>query len=699
MCTAVKCRRAVALTLGAMLAQVAAASGASTVSPKRLVEVVDLSAPVVSPDGRQVAFRAEQASVERNTYDSVWYVQDMEGHALPRRVGDGGVPLRDGAGSSIPMPASWSPDGKYLYYRAMLEGRIAVWRAATDGSGARAVSDDPADVRDFKLSEDGRTLRFSVGETREKVVRAEQAEYDQGIHIDETVPVGMPLFRSSFVGGRLGSQRYLGHWFARGPLLAGRPDRWKEVDLGTGVVRDLPSLGEASAKSAGPKDAVEPLFSVQEPEGHRIALVTPVYKDQATEESYANLLDRYELSVLPRAKSRKPIVCRHRLCADQKIKSIQWRPATNELLFTVTLREKGNATSILRWNTGTGEVQPVLTLQGVANGGRDYYSTCGLSSKAMACVVAEASAPPRLEQVDIDTGRRKVLFEPNASLAAEMTATIVSRPLGWKDKNGQTFSGYFFSGREFVGSRRPLFINLYSCSGFLRGGVGDEWPLASLAAAGIATLCIDAAPHKADPIARFNDAVSAVESAVDLLHRQGEIDPGKVGMGGLSFGSETALWVAMESNVLSAVSISTPTVSPLYFLLSSLKGDSFVSGLRKGWGLGTPEETPDQWRRLSVAYNVEKIRAPVLFQMSEEEYIYSLDYTIPMLQKNMADLYVFPEEPHQKFQPRHKEAVYERNLDWFRFWLLGVEGSAPEKSKQYQRWALLRERLGAHARQ
>jgi hypothetical protein len=40
---------------------------AGSVSPRRLVEVWDISDPMVSPDGTKVAFRVEQASVARNT--------------------------------------------------------------------------------------------------------------------------------------------------------------------------------------------------------------------------------------------------------------------------------------------------------------------------------------------------------------------------------------------------------------------------------------------------------------------------------------------------------------------------------------------------------------------------------------------------------------------------------------------------------
>ncbi|TAL90495.1 MAG: hypothetical protein EPN69_12345 [Rhodanobacter sp.] len=74
-----------------------------------------------------------------------------------------------------------------------------------------------------------------------------------------------------------------------------------------------------------------------------------------------------------------------------------------------------------------------------------------------------------------------------------------------------------------------------------------------------------------------------------------------------------------------------------------------------------------RWHILSPAYDLDKFHAPLLLQMPEQEYLYSLDYAIPLLLDHRADMYVFPNKPHQKFQPKHKLAAYERNLDWFRF--------------------------------
>jgi hypothetical protein len=83
-------------------------------------------------------------------------------------------------------------------------------------------------------------------------------------------------------------------------------------------------------------------------------------------------------------------------------------------------------------------------------------------------------------------------------------------------------------------------------------------------------------------------------------------------------------------------------------------------------------------------------------QMPEQEYISALDYFIPLTKLSTpVELDVFPNEPHQKFQPRHKLAVYNRNLDWFRFWLQGYVDPDPLKVPQFQRWEIMRSRAAA----
>ena len=88
----------------------------------------------------------------------------------------------------------------------------------------------------------------------------------------------------------------------------------------------------------------------------------------------------------------------------------------------------------------------------------------------------------------------------------------------------------------------------------------------------------------------------------------------------------------------------------------------------------------------------------MLMQMAEEEYRAALDYYVPMVRAGAAvEMYAFPHAEHWKFLPRQKLASYERDLDWFRFWLQGFEDKGLRKAGQYARWRAMRERTCANA--
>ncbi|HEL5339971.1 TPA: Atxe2 family lasso peptide isopeptidase [Stenotrophomonas maltophilia] len=666
---------------------------AQVISPRRLLEVVDLGNPVISPDGRSVAFRTEQASVEHNRYDTAWYVQPVDGTHAPLRVADGGTPLREYVSGVVkPSPAVWSPDGRWIYYRALIGGEISIWRAAANGSGAHAVTRDAADVRSFVLSPDGRTVTYSVGATRAEVIDAEQSEYDRGIRIDETTFVGAGLFRSSQLEGRLATQRFIGDWFSSGPLLALEPDRWKAVDVATSATRDLqasehPPTAPTAADLTGVQPA--PWRMATHPSDGRIAILTRIGDDTGL-----TAKPDVELAVLRAHGAGVLATCSAALCRGKAISDIQWRPNSDEVLFTVADRHEGRAQALYSWNVSTDVVHPITRARGLLRGSslRPWDIPCGLSFEALVCVASEADGPPRLERVDLVTGERRVLFEPNATLAADMAAATPARLIQWSDSRGREFTGQLFEARpKDPAGRTPLFVTLYTCDGLLRGGVGDEWPLATLAESGISALCINGLPgQRVDPEEQNGQGLFALESVVQLLSAQGKIDASKIGMGGLSAGSEVMMWTAMRSNILTAASSASPSITPTWYLFNSLR-ESFRESAERLWQLGTPADTPEQWRAISPAFNVERLQTPILFQMPEQEYLMALDYAVPLMRARRADLYVFPNEPHIKIQPRHKLAVYMRNLDWFRFWLQGYEDPDPAKAEQYGYWRAMRD--------
>src|SRR3546814_11540610 len=95
---------------------------------------------------------------------------------------------------------------------------------------------------------------------------------------------------------------------------------------------------------------------------------------------------------------------------------------------------------------------------------------CGLSSETLVCVATEAGRPPRLEAIDLATGRRQVLIDPNSELAEENTATDTSNMIRWTDVRGRYVLGQLFEELMADGAEPPqFFVTFNNCDGSISG--------------------------------------------------------------------------------------------------------------------------------------------------------------------------------------------------------------------------------------
>ena len=172
------------------------------------------------------------------------------------------------------------------------------------------------------------------------------------------------------------------------------------------------------------------------------------------------------------------------------------------------------------------------------------------------------ASPPRVESLNLKSGERQVLFDPNSRLRIAYHPRV--RFFDWSIGGGRSVGGVLMLPSDGVTGRAPLYLNYYTCEGFLRGGTGNEWPVSELLASGYAILCMNSVPvyGPQHPVFDYSIALQATQTAIDLLAGEGIIDRSKVVMGGLSFGSEVALWIAVHSHLLSALSISSGELEP-----------------------------------------------------------------------------------------------------------------------------------------
>lgn len=116
-------------------------------------------------------------------------------------------------------------------------------------------------------------------------------------------------------------------------------------------------------------------------------------------------------------------------------------------------------------------------------------------------------------------------------------------------------------------------------------------------------------------------------------------------------------------------------------------------GMKVWQNLGFPPVGDAKWKELAAGLNARPDLPPLLWQTPETE-VFHIVETWARLRQTGAQIewWHYPDEGHVKRGPAHKWWVYQRNLDWFRFWLKGEEDPAPAKKEQYARWREMREK-------
>lgn len=250
----------------------------------------------------------------------------------------------------------------------------------------------------------------------------------------------------------------------------------------------------------------------------------------------------------------------------------------------------------------------------------------------------------------------------------------------------------------------PLLVAPYRGGGFLRGDVGDEHPLLVYAANGFIVLH-SSFPHAAsanaegdagaitrrlyDPSLNYPHLTMLSDTTfagMDFAATRANIDMTRTGIGGVSHGAFVPLYMVQKRDRFAALSVAQGSWSDVESDFGPL---SYPYG-EQGEPL-FPDE-PEFWAPIDLSQHLGTIEAPIMFNLSTTELI-----GVARLVRRMSgarlpyEARAFNGESHLKWQSAHRLTIYNRNLDWFRFWLQDIEDPDPAKAEQYERWRRLRE--------
>jgi len=622
----------------------------------------------VSPDGTQLAFVLSRADPARDSYCRALVVIDLAGRVPPRIVDRGGTlitsvdPFRghlvpDGAQKTI--QPSWSPDGRQIAYLRRDTGPTQVWVAALDGSGGRQVTHAAVDVEAFAWTSDGTAIAYASKPGLAEASAAIDAASRTGWLYDDAMSPD---------------------YGARPQLPGGMPTVYRVVPLDGGDDRPASPPEEALLSGGG-------LLSVALGDG-RTARVRPVdARPFAATEMVAGGKDKVDL------------VCRGDPCGSG-VFALYWDRVRGEILF---LRHEG-------FNSETTALYALPPVPGAVPrrvlATSDALFGCVLAPSGLLCLDENATTPRRLVMIDTRRGTRRTLFDPNPEAAGWVLGHV--ERLFFTNRVGLPAWGDLVLPPDYRrGTKVPMVVVQYHSTGFLRGGTGDEYPVYALAARGIAVFSFERPPFFAQTLpdlaswdaftaangkdwAERRSLLSSLEAGVRSAVATGAIDPARIGISGLSDGSSTARFALINApGLFHAAAISTCCVEMRTTM--TYGGTAWADSLRaQGYPPATAEDV-GFWRPYSMALNADRMTTPLLMQLADNEYLLSLETVTALREHHQpVEMYVFPDEFHIKWHPAHRLAIYQRNIDWFAYWLLGQSDPDPAKAAQYRRWDAMR---------
>src|ERR1041385_2256263 len=140
------------------------AQGTRSLTVDDFFALKSVGAPSLSPDGKYVAYALGTGDLKKDRGATrIWMAPLAGGEAIPMTA--------DGSPGSGPK---WSPDGKYLGFRAARNGgETQVWTLNRLGGEADQLTDVKQGIEDFEWSPDGTRLLLTIRDPKPERPKAD----------------------------------------------------------------------------------------------------------------------------------------------------------------------------------------------------------------------------------------------------------------------------------------------------------------------------------------------------------------------------------------------------------------------------------------------------------------------------------------------------------------------------------------------
>ena len=639
-----------------------------------VLDLVQVSAPRISPDGSRVLFSRSEIEkwTDNKRVSTIWIAN-----------ADGSNQYRFLASDKDRSPA-WSPDGRQVAFLSTRDkpendedAGPQIWVIRAGGGEAWKLTDHKGTIQRFEWAADGARIFFLAEEAQSDEDKAAEKAGNDAIFVDEG-PNGQERGRYSELweatvedrrARRVSTGGLLIEDFKPSPdgrrvAVIHRPDARRNtqylaevavMDLSTGALTNI-------TKNQAPENRV-----AWSPDGTLVTYLAP------SDTNWELASDR--LWVVPAASGGTPRRVSGQFDGD--VAAYFWAPDGKSIFVGGTKRARGGVFQI---DVASGAVRTVT--HGDWNGTMESMTS---DRRRGALVRSSPSSPADVALIDAVSGQLTRVTNVNPQAAAFETAAF--RSVTWKSADGLDVEGMLWLPAGYrPGTKLPLLLSIH-------GGPAGVW---TTAFRGINHVYTGLGWAVLEPNVRgsssYGDALLRgnmkdigggdyrdLMTGVEKLIADGIADPDRLAVRGWSYGGILGGWTITQTDRFKAASLGA---------MVSDWSSEYAMGLNHDvrlWYIGgTPWENPDGFRQKSAYTHVAKVRTPTIIIHGENDTTDTVGQSMIFYQ-GLKDRGVpvrfirFPREPHGFREPAHQRIRDAEEISWLMKHTLGVDWKAPER--------------------